>query len=71
MNSDLLRSVIVKNGDTQTKLAEAMGLQVSALSQRINGRIDFRRNEIKFIKKRYDLSCKEIDDIFFNELVSA
>ena len=71
MNSNLLKATIVKNGDTISRLAEAMGLPVSALSQRISGRIEFRRNEIKFIKKRYSLSCEEIDSIFFPELVSV
>lgn len=71
MNSNLLKSIITKNGDTQAKLAEAMGLQISALSQRINGHIEFRRNEIRFIKQRYNLSSEEIDNIFFEELVSA
>ena len=71
MNSNMLKSVIVKNGDTQAKLAEAMGIQVSALNQRINGQIEFRRNEINFIKNRYKLSADEVDVIFFEELVSA
>lgn len=70
MNSNLLKSVIVRNGDTQEKLAEAMGLPTSALNMRINGRIEFRRNEINFIKHRYELSSEEIDNIFFTELVS-
>ncbi len=70
MNSNLLKSVIVRNGDTQEKLAEAMGLPTSALNMRINGRIEFRRNEINFIKQRYELSSEEIDNIFFTELVS-
>ena len=70
MNSNLLKSVIIKNGDTQEKLAEAMGLPASALNMRINGKIEFRRNEINFIKQRYQLSSEEIDDIFFTELVS-
>jgi len=71
MNSNMLKSVIVKNGDTQAKLADAMGMQVSALNQRINGQIEFRRNEINFIKNRYNLSADEVDVIFFEELVSA
>lgn len=70
MNSNLLKSVIVKHGDTQEKLAEAMGLAVSALNLRINGHIEFRRNEINFIKNRYHLSGTEVDEIFFDELVS-
>lgn len=71
MNKDLLRSVMIKNGDTMAKLAEAMGLPISALSQRINGHIEFRRNEILFIKYRYNLTSEEVDMIFFRELVSA
>ena len=70
MNSNLLRAVIAKNGDTQAKLAEAMGMPVSALSVRINGKVEFRRNEIRFIKQRYNLSSDEINEIFFAELVS-
>ena len=46
-----------------------MGLAVSALNLRINGHIEFRRNEINFIKNRYHLSGTEVDEIFFDELV--
>ena len=70
MNSNLLKATIVKNGDTQEKLAEAMGLQTSGLNMRINGHVEFRRNEINFIKQRYGLTTDEIDAIFFTELVS-
>lgn len=71
MNSNLLKATIIKNGDTQEKLAEAMGLPTSALNMRINGKIEFRRNEIIFIKRRYSLSSDEVDSIFFTEIVSA
>lgn len=71
MNANLLKATIAKNGDTMTKLAEAMGMPASGLSQRISGQIEFRRNEIKFIKQRYNLTSGEIDEIFFVELVSA
>ena len=71
MNSNLLKATIIKNGDTQEKLADAMGLPTSALNMRINGKIEFRRNEIIFIKRRYGLSSDEVDSIFFNEIVSV
>ena len=48
-----------------------MGLPTSALNMRINGKIEFRRNEIIFIKRRYSLSSDEVDSIFFTEIVSA
>lgn len=71
MNSKLLRAEIVKNGDTQASLAQQMGLQVSALSMRISGKIEFRRNEILFIKNRYGLTAEETERIFFEDAVSA
>ena len=71
MNSNLLKATIIKNGDTQENLADAMGLPTSALNMRINGKIEFRRNEIIFIKRRYSLSSDEVDSIFFTEIVSA
>ena len=71
MNSNLLKATIIKNGDTQEKLADAMGLPMSALNMRINGKIEFRSNEIIFIKRRYSLSSDEVDSIFFTEIVSA
>ena len=71
MNSNLLKATIIKNGDTQEKLADAMGLPTSALNMRINGKIEFRRNEIIFIKRRYSLSSDEVDSIFFTEIVST
>lgn len=60
----------VKNNDTQSILAEAMGLQQSALSARINGKIEFRQNEINFIRKRWGLTDQETVDIFFSDEVS-
>ena len=70
VNSKLLKATIIKNGDTQETLAEAMGLITSGLNMRINGHIEFRRNEINFIKNRYNLTSGEVDEIFFTELVS-
>lgn len=60
----------VKNHDTQAILAEAMGIPQSALSARINGKIEFRQNEINFIRKRWSLTDQETVDIFFSEKVS-
>ncbi len=60
----------VKNHDTQAILAEAMGIPQSALSARINGKIEFRQNEINFIRKRWSLTDQETVDIFFSDKVS-
>ena len=65
MNKNEFKAVIAKNGETQTQLAAAMGLNPSGISDRINGKIPFRQNEIAFIRDRYHLSAKEVDRIFF------
>lgn len=70
-NADLLKSVLVKNGDTQAKLAEFLGLSLSALNAKIHGkRSSFRQNEIMAIKARYNLNADEIDEIFFTSNLS-
>ena len=70
MKKALFRSIIAKNSDTQTMLAEALKLPQSALSHRINGKVDFRVSEIECIRKRYKLTDREIVDIFFAKGVS-
>lgn len=71
MNSELLKSYIVRNGDNQTKLSEALGISLSNLNAKINGKsASFRQTEIISIKGRYHLSPDEVDAIFFDREVS-
>ena len=71
MNTALFRSHMAKHNDTQTSLAEAMGLVQSAVSQKVNGKVDFKQSEINFIRARWGLSEKETVDIFFADEVSG
>ena len=66
MNSNILKSIIKLNEDTQEELAEYLGITNSTLSFKINGKNDFLRAEIQLIKQRYKLTPQEIDQIFFN-----
>ena len=71
MNKNLLKSVMAARGDTQEILAEAMGLSLSRLNAKINGKkAEFRQAEINFIKERYKLSASDVEEIFFNQNVS-
>ena len=70
MNPKELKAAMKRNEDTQEKLAEALGLQTSGVSERINGRIQFRRNEIDIIRQRYNLSDADTIMIFFADDVS-
>lgn len=65
MNMNLLRYFMGINGDNQSTLAEALGMQQSALSARMNGKTDFRKNEMEAIRKRYDLDAEQMQEIFF------
>ena len=56
MNTKLFRIYMVKNNDTQVKLAQALNLPQSAISDRINGKTDFRQGEINAIRLRWHLN---------------
>lgn len=70
MNKNLLRYFMSVNGDNQTTLADALGMQQSALSARMNGKTDFRKNEMEAIRKRYKLDAEKMQEIFFANEVS-
>ena len=71
MDEKLLRSAMIKHGDTQGMLAEAMGISLSRLNAKINNNgAEFKQTEIMFIKQRYKLTAKEVNEIFFNPKVS-
>lgn len=70
MNSKLFKIHMLRNNDTQAILAEVLELPQSAISARINGKTEFRQNEINAIRKRWDLSNTDTVDIFFEEEVS-
>lgn len=65
MNTNMLKSVLVRHGDNVAALAEKMGLSQAALYRRINGETQFTAGEIRSFKNIYELTGDEIDDIFF------
>lgn len=70
MNTNELKAAMARNNDTQEKLAAALGLQVSGVSERVRGNVEFRRSEINIIRSRYNLSPEETVKIFFDDDVS-
>ncbi len=71
MNSNEMKATMKRNEDTMEKLAGALGLQVSGVSGRVNGHIEFRASEISKIVNRYNLSPEETSKIFFNSVASS
>lgn len=71
MNKAKLKGAIVAHGDTQTDLAKALGLSLASLSLRINGHgRGFLQSEMDAIKRRYDLTADQMDEIFFGSDLS-
>ena len=65
MDKKELRIHMVKYGDTQETLANAMNISLSRLNAKINcNGAEFTQNEILFIKQRYNLSASDVDAIF-------
>ena len=64
------RAQMAKAGDTQAKLAAALGLPLSAVNNRIHGRVEWRRHEMTLIRKRYKLTDAETVELFFSSKVS-
>lgn len=66
MDKNLLRSIMVRNGDTNASLAEYLGITEQSVSNKINENgTEFKQGEIFKIKARYDLDSDMVDRIFF------
>lgn len=70
MNENELRIEMLRHHDTQEELAACLGISKYGISKRIKGRVQWKRSEIRAIKKRYGLSNDRVLEIFFAELVS-
>lgn len=67
MNASLLRSIMVLHDDTNSTLAEFLGISVNSVCNKINERgTEFKQGEIAMIKERYHLSSDQVDAIFFS-----
>ncbi len=66
MNKTLMKSYIMRYDGKQSVLAKAMGISLSSLNAKINGKTaEFTQGEMDFIRKRYNLGLQEVSDIFF------
>lgn len=66
MNTALFRSIMVLHGDTNESLANYLKLSAQSVCNKINENgTEFKQGEIALIKERYNLTPKQITDIFF------
>ena len=64
-NRQELKAVMARFDDTQEQLADALKTTSAILSAKINGKRDFKRNDIEVIALRYSLLPDELWRIFF------
>ena len=72
MNKIALKIIMMKNGDNGLTLSKYLDISRSTLSAKMseNNKSEFTQSEILKIKKRYNLTAYEIDEIFFDLSVS-
>lgn len=68
MKKNLLEAKMKLHSDTQSDLAEAIGISLPTFNEKLNSANgkQFKQKEILIIKKRYNLTAEEIDEIFFD-----
>lgn len=70
MNRNKLLGKIKENGFTIETVAHLTGMSLSTLSRKLNGHVEFTRDEINAISDALKMSNEDLLDIFFNEKVS-
>lgn len=66
MNKELLRSIMVLNGETNKDLAKLLGISEQSVSGKINEtNTEFKQGEIAAIRQHYNLTAEQVADIFF------
>lgn len=72
MDKQLLKSIMVANGDTQESLSAAMGISLSRFNAKINERdgAAFTKSEMEFMITRYNMNCELSMRVFFPSRVS-
>ena len=70
MKKNLLAAKMKIYGDIQSNLAEAIGISTQTFNKKLNGTdgAEFSESEIRKIKKRYNLTPEELDEIFLIKL---
>lgn len=70
MNRNKLLGKIKENGFTIETVARLTGMSLSTLSRKLNGHVEFTRDEINAISDALKMSNEDLLEIFFNEKVS-
>ena len=61
-----VKDLMKKQGYTEKKLAELMGINIKTLSKKLMGKEEFCASEIILISKIFELDIKKCAEVFFN-----
>lgn len=67
MQTKLFKSKMVLFGDTIISLAKSLNIHRLTLTEKINGKSEFKQSEIGFLIEHWNLTASEVVQIFFNE----
>jgi putative transcriptional regulator len=62
-----LKALRIKNGISQNKISNLIGISETSYNKRENGKIEFTLSEIIIISRIFNLCGEEIFDIFFDK----
>lgn len=68
-NIRLLKAEIIRNGLTRIKVAEYLGISLTALQNKLSNKVEFRASEIYTLYKILNLSKETFMEIFFADSV--
>lgn len=68
METKLFKSKMALFGDTSISLAKRLKIHRLTLTEKINGKSDFKQSEISFLIGHWNLTASEVVQIFFNEV---
>ena len=67
MNGRIIKAYMVLRGISQKELAERIGIVVSTLNFKINGKVPFNRDEMELISRVLNAP---IEELFFTDVIS-
>ena len=65
-----VRGLLIDSGDTVREVAAYLHITPEVMSRKLNGKSQWKQNEIKLLILRYHLSADEAMEIFF-DIVAA
>lgn len=65
MNTEKLIALITTSGRKRTWIADYLGITLTALSNKLNGRTEFKLSEIEKLRVCLNMSAEDVIEIFF------